>query len=131
MHYSRLSGLHNLIGWGYTLVSDGPVVSPTRPAALPQDRVRRLPPYHVIILNDDDHSFEFVIHVLRQVLKCTVERAFSLTKEAHEKGRAVVWTGSREVAELKAEQIQTFHEVRERDGKKLGPIGCVIEPAPG
>jgi hypothetical protein len=32
---------------------------------------------------------------------------------------------------LKLEQIQTFHEVRQSDGKKLGPVGCTIEPAPG
>jgi ATP-dependent Clp protease adaptor protein ClpS len=90
-----------------------------------------LPPYHVIILNDDHHSFEFVIHVLREVFRHTVEQAFTLTKEAHDKGRAVVWTGNKEVAELKAEQVETFHETRERDGAKLGPLGCVIEPAPG
>ena len=30
--------------------------------------VRRQPPYHVILLNDDHHSFEFVIEVLRKAL---------------------------------------------------------------
>jgi hypothetical protein len=43
----------------------------------------------------------------------------------------VVWTGPKEVAELKAEQIQTFHEIREPDARNLGPLGCTIEPAPG
>jgi len=42
-----------------------------------------------------------------------------------------VWTAPKEVAELKAEQIQTFHEVREHDGKQLGPVGVRVEPAPG
>jgi ATP-dependent Clp protease adaptor protein ClpS len=64
------------------------------------------------------------------VLGCSVERAFQLMMEAHTSGRAVIWTGSREVAELKAEQIQTFPEIRD-DGKQLGPLGCSIEPAPG
>jgi ATP-dependent Clp protease adapter protein ClpS len=49
--------------------------------------------------------------------------------EAHNRGRAVVWTGSKEVAELKAEQIQTFHQTLD-NGKKLGPLGVTIEPAP-
>jgi len=34
------------------------------------------------------------------------------------------------VAELKAEQIQTFHQ-RLDDGRELGPLGCEIDPAPG
>ena len=105
-------------------------VKPSKPKGKPEDNVRRLPPYHVILLNDDDHSFEFVMNVLRQVFSFPVEKAFELTREAHEKGRSVVWTGSKEVAELKAEQIQSFHEIRERDGAKLGPVDCVIEPAP-
>lgn len=49
--------------------------------------------------------------------------------EAHNSGQAVVWTGSKEVAELKLEQILTFHE--DRDDRKLGPLSCRIEPAPG
>jgi ATP-dependent Clp protease adaptor protein ClpS len=94
----------------------------------PQERTRLLPPYHVILENDDHHSFEFVIEALRKALCCTEQRAIQLTTEAHTKGRAIVWTGSKEVAELKAEQIQSFHEFR-RDGRKLGPLGVTIEPA--
>ncbi len=51
--------------------------------------------------------------------------------EAHTSGRAVIWTGSKEVAELKHEQVTTVKETRETDGAELGPLGCVIEPAPG
>jgi ATP-dependent Clp protease adapter protein ClpS len=50
--------------------------------------------------------------------------------QAHTSGRAVVWTGPKEVAELKADQIRTFHEVR-ATGANLGPLSCYIEPAPG
>jgi ATP-dependent Clp protease adaptor protein ClpS len=94
-------------------------------------RTRRIPPYNVILLNDDDHSMDFVVDVLCKVLGCPVERAIQLMFEAHKSGRAIIWTGTREVAELKAEQIQTFPEIRAADGAQLGPLGCVIEPAPG
>lgn len=94
-------------------------------------RTHRLPPYNVILENDDDHSFEFVIMVLCKALGFSIEKAFLCTEEAHNSGCAVVWTGAKEVAELKAEQIQTFHEIRERDNRDLGPLGCRIEPAPG
>jgi ATP-dependent Clp protease adaptor protein ClpS len=91
---------------------------------------RRVPPYNVILENDDHHSMEFVVEVLCKALGCAVERAVEFTLRAHHTGRAVVWTAPREVAELKAEQIKTFHEVR-AGGRDLGPLGCVVEPAPG
>ena len=94
-------------------------------------RTRRIPPYNVILLNDDHHSMEFVVEVLCKVLGCAIERAVQFMMEAHESGRAIIWTGTKEVAELKAEQIHTFPEVRASDGAQLGPLGCVIEPAPG
>ena len=74
---------------------------------------------------------EFVVEVLCKVLSCPVERAMQLMLTAHTSGRAVIWTGAREVAELKAEQVQSFHETRASDGAKFGPLGCYVEPAPG
>ena len=100
----------------------------TQPQQEDEVKTRRVPPYNVILANDDHHSFEFVIEVLRKALGFSEQRAFLLTQEAHTKGRAVVWTGPREVAELKAEQIESFHEIR-GNGQKLGPLGVSIEPA--
>jgi ATP-dependent Clp protease adaptor protein ClpS len=68
--------------------------------------------------------------VLRKVFGYADERCYQLTLQAHTSGRAVVWTGPREVAELKVDQIRTFHELRP-GGVDLGPLGCTIEPAPG
>src|SRR5262245_39954149 len=101
-----------------------------RPKQRERSVTRRVPPYNVILENDDYHSFEFVIEVLQKALGCNQEKAFLLTQQAHTQGRAVVWTGPKEVAELKAEQIQSFPEIR-ADGTKFGPLGCTIEPAPG
>jgi ATP-dependent Clp protease adaptor protein ClpS len=95
-----------------------------------ETRTRRVPPYNVILENDDHHSMEFVVEVLCKALGCATERAVQFMLKAHTSGRAVVWTAPREVAELKAEQIKTFHEIRE-GGRDLGPLGCVVEPAPG
>jgi ATP-dependent Clp protease adaptor protein ClpS len=103
----------------------------TEPRQREETRTRRLPPYNVILENDDHHTMEFVVEVLQKVLGCTIERAVQFMLEAHESGRAIIWTGPKEVAELKAEQVTSFHEVRDRDGVKLGPLGCSIEPAPG
>jgi ATP-dependent Clp protease adaptor protein ClpS len=109
-----------------------PAIGPettTVPEEAEEVRTRFLPPYNVILENDDHHSFEFVVDVLRKVLACTQQRAVQLTLEAHTKNRAVIWTGSKEVAELKVEQVRSCHETR--GSVKLGPLGCVLEPAPG
>jgi ATP-dependent Clp protease adaptor protein ClpS len=103
----------------------------TRPSEAHETRSAKVPPYHVVLENDDYHSFEFVVHVLIKALGYAKERAFQLMLQAHNSGRAVVWTGPKEVAELKADQIRTFREIRQPDNVSLGPLDCAIEPAPG
>jgi ATP-dependent Clp protease adaptor protein ClpS len=101
------------------------------PTTLPQEetRTRQLPPYHVLIENDDDHSMDFVVMVLRKVFGYDEPQSLTLMLTAHTTGEAVVWTGSKEVAELRLEQILTFRETHWRDGRDLGPLRCRIEPA--
>lgn len=94
-------------------------------------QTRRVPPYNVILEDDDYHSTDFVVEVLQKALGYAQERAHRLMMQAHTTGRAAVWTGPKEVAELKADQIRSFQETLERGGKKLGPLSCYIEPAPG
>lgn len=105
--------------------------SSSTPVAEPESKIRTkvMPPYHVLIENDDHHSMEFVIMVLQKVFGYSTEKSMQLMLHAHTNGEAVVWTGSKEVAELKADQIQTHHETHYRDGRPLGPLGCRIEPA--
>ena len=107
------------------------VLVTVKPKEREQTTTRRIPPYHVILENDDYHTIEFVVDVLRKVLGCPLERAAQLALQAHTTGRSIIWTGTKEVAELKQEQVSSFHEIRASDGAKLGPLGCSIEPAPG
>jgi ATP-dependent Clp protease adaptor protein ClpS len=108
--------------------SDG--VTTVRPKARPEtdDETRLLPPYHVILENDDHHTFEFVISVLQKVFRVTEQQATVFAMEAHTKGRAIVWTGAKEVAELRVEQMLGFSETLQ-SGRKLGPLGVYLEPA--
>jgi ATP-dependent Clp protease adaptor protein ClpS len=103
--------------------------APATPTVAPDTdtKSRLLPPYHVIIENDDHHSQMFVVLVLRKVFGYDEPKAIDLMLTAHETGEAVVWTGAKEVAELKLDQLRTFHE--ERDDADLGPLACRIEPA--
>jgi len=94
-----------------------------------ESRAKILPPYHVLIENDDDHSQLFVVMVLRKVFGYDEPKAIQLMSTAEEAGEAVVWTGAKEVAELKLEQLCTFHEKHWQDQRNLGPVRCRLEPA--
>ena len=104
---------------------------PATPVVEPETdtRPKLLPPYHVIIENDDDHSQMFVVMVLRKVFGYDETQATDLMHTAERAGEAVVWTGPKEVAELKLDQLRTFHEKHWRDDRDLGPLRCRIEPA--
>lgn len=71
-------------------------------------RVRLLPPYHVVLLNDDDHTFDYVIRMLKQLFGHPEEKGFQMADEVHRKGRVIVLTTSKEHAELKQDQIHAF-----------------------
>lgn len=71
-------------------------------------RTKRQPPYHVILLNDDDHSYQYVIHMLMVLFGHPPEKGYQLAKEVDTKGRVIVDTTSLERAELKRDQIHAF-----------------------
>jgi len=65
------------------------------------------PPYAVVLFNDDEHTFPFVIETLMKVFGYPQEKCYSITVQIHHDGRGIVWSGSREVAELKRDQIRS------------------------
>ena len=100
----------------------------TRPQIDPQTRPRRLPPYAVVIENDDEHSFPYVIDALRRVFGYGWFKAFRLTMRAHVQGRAAVWTGSLEVAEFKRDRLRSIGPDFHARWPVHFPLGCAIEP---
>lgn len=69
---------------------------------------RRLPQYHVILWNDDDHTYDYVIRMLRALFGHPTETGFQLAKTVDTQGKAVVLTTHLELAELKRDQIHAF-----------------------
>jgi ATP-dependent Clp protease adaptor protein ClpS len=88
------------------------------------------PPYAVILHNDSINGFEYVIGVLRRVFRYGGLRAFVLTLRAHLRGRSVVWSGSLEVAELKAAQIHAAGPDPKKIDKGAQPLGVTLEALP-
>ncbi len=100
-----------------------------RPEKTPP-QTKRQPPYAVVILNDDFHTFEYVIELLQKICGHSLEKAALSAKTVHETGRAIVWSGTKEVAELKRDQIREYGPDVYASVKVTFPLGVVIEPLP-
>jgi ATP-dependent Clp protease adaptor protein ClpS len=107
----------------------GTIASPkVRPKTDSKPDLKRQPPYNVILLDDNDHSFEYVIGMLQQLFGHPRETGFRMAWEVHTTGRVIVDTTSRERAELKQEQIHAFGP-DPNIPRCQGSMSAVIEPA--
>ena len=94
----------------------------------PELETRHIPRYHIILMDDDDHTYEYVIDMLRKLFGLTLEGAFTVAHAVDTQGQMVIETTTRERAEFKQEQIHAFG----RDWRLprcQGSMTCVIEPA--
>jgi ATP-dependent Clp protease adaptor protein ClpS len=99
-----------------------------KPAA---SKPKKLPPYAVVVLNDDLHTFEYVIETFMKVFGYPAEKCFQLAADIHIQGLSIVWSGAKEVAELKRDQIRSTGPDLYASNKVEFPLGVLIEPLPG
>ena len=99
-----------------------------RPAPDQKTRRKKQPLYDVILLDDDDHTYEYVIGMLRKLFGHTSENAYELASEVDQTGCVILDTTTLERAELKRDQIHAFG----RDWRIVhcqGSMTARIEPA--
>src|SRR5438094_4904172 len=84
--------------------------------------------YHVIILNDDEHTFEYVIEMLQAVFGFSYATALAHTMEADATGSSIVWTCGLEEAEQKRDQIHAYGPDWRMPNSR-GSVVAVVEPA--
>jgi ATP-dependent Clp protease adaptor protein ClpS len=84
-------------------------------ATLPKERIDRGtgstlgPPWNVIVLNDDHNTFEGVAFALSSVIPCvSYDQGRRIADRIHNTGRAIVWSGHREAAELYWERLDEY-----------------------
>ena len=72
------------------------------PVIKPEQRqdTRLAPLWNVVLLNDDDHTYDYVIELLMELFSHSAEKSFLLAQEVDKGGRAIVDTTSRERGEL-------------------------------
>jgi ATP-dependent Clp protease adaptor protein ClpS len=69
------------------------------------EQTRQLPPYRVLLHNDDVNSFDHVIRSIQRLTPLKLEEAVERTLEAHERGVSLLLVTHRERAELYVEQF--------------------------
>jgi ATP-dependent Clp protease adaptor protein ClpS len=89
----------------------------------PKAVTRRPQLFHVVLINDDYTTMEFVLHVLEAIFDKGPAEAYRIMMEVHTGGRGVCGAYTYEVAETK---VETVHEMARQEGF---PLRAGIEEA--
>lgn len=90
---------------------------------------KKQPRYNVILWNDDDHTFEYVIRMMKELFGHQREKGTKIAIEVDSTGRAICLTTTMEHAELKRDQIHAFGKDILSE-KSKGSMSASIEPVP-
>src|SRR5262245_35613577 len=104
------------------------IPAPPKAAIKPKDDTKRMPPWNVVLLNDEEHTYEYVMRMMQNLFAHPQEKAFAIAKTVDSDGRAVCLTTHKEHAEFKRDQILAFG----RDPLMAvckGSMTAIIEPA--
>jgi ATP-dependent Clp protease adaptor protein ClpS len=89
---------------------------------------RTAPLWHVILLDDDDHTYAYVVEMLGKLFGHSFERAYRMACEVDNTGRVIVDTTSFERAEFKQQQIHAYG-ADWRLERSAGSMSAVLERA--
>jgi ATP-dependent Clp protease adaptor protein ClpS len=105
-------------------------VPTTTPETGTSEGERLVPLYHVILLDDDQHTYDYVVEMLSALFFLPVETAYQHAVEVDTKGRTVVITCERPQAEYGRDQIHGYG-ADPRMPKSNGSMKAVIQPVSG
>lgn len=103
-----------------------------KPSVAPEtevvERDQSVPLYHVVLLDDNDHTYDYVIEMLQKIFIFTTEEAYGHAVEVDRRGRTVLITCELPQAEFAREQIHAYGPDW-RLARSRGPMSAVVEPA--
>ena len=110
-------------------------VKPGRPLIMPSPAKPKLqpapelePPYHVILHNDDTHTYDYVVEMLAAIFGYDFPVGYKMACEVDESGKVIVVTCHKELAELRVEQIKEYG-ADPRMKESTGSMHATMEPA--
>ena len=86
------------------------------------------PLYRVVLLNDDEHTYDYVVEMLCSLFCLPTEVAFRHAVEVDATGRTIVITCERAQAEFGRDQIHAYG-ADPRMSQSKGSMSAVVEPA--
>ena len=96
----------------------------------PKEHTQRIPRYNVVLLDDNDHTYEYVIEMLGAVFGYRRQKAFSMARQVDSAGQCIVYTGSYEQSEFKRDKIHGFG-ADWRIPRCAGSMSAILEPSEG
>ncbi len=91
---------------------------------------RRVPLYNVVLLDDAEHTYDYVIEMLEKLFALSTAEAWNRAVEVDTTGRTIVITCEREAAEFGRDQIHAFGADPRMPSSK-GSMSAIVEPCPG
>ena len=93
----------------------------------PEQDENLIPKYNVVLLDDNDHTYEYVIEMLMKLSGHDATQAYEMACTVDSTGRVVVDTTHKEREEVKRDQIQSFG-ADWRLAHSTGSMSAEIEP---
>ncbi|MCC6393672.1 MAG: ATP-dependent Clp protease adaptor ClpS [Bryobacterales bacterium] len=106
------------------------------PATLPDTSTQQhtedvlTPLYNVVLLDDDEHSYDYVIEMLQKLFLLSHDAAYRHAVEVDSIGRTIVLTAELPLASFARDQIHGFG-ADWRIPKSKGSMSAILEPATG
>ena len=102
------------------------------PAATPDteviERDQLIPLYRVVLLDDNDHTYDYVIEMLQKIFVFTLEQAYRHAEEVDRCGRTILITCELPEAEFARDQIHAYGPDWRLE-RSMGSMSAVVEPA--
>jgi ATP-dependent Clp protease adaptor protein ClpS len=88
------------------------------------------PLFNVVLLDDDEHTYDYVIEMLQKLFLISETAAFQHAVEVDTAGRSIVMTCELAQAEFARDQIHAYG-ADWRMPQSKGSMSAIIEPASG
>ena len=92
------------------------------------EREEKVPLYRVVLLDDNDHTYDYVIEMLQKIFIFSLDQAYRHAEEVDRCGRTVLIICELREAEFARDQIHSYG-ADWRLPRSKGSMSAVVEPA--